>query len=39
MIRATLFAVVILIAAEAPGQKPKSEYPPPPWHLSMFGGT
>ena len=33
MIRTTLFVVVVLIAAEAPAQKPKGEYPPPPWHL------
>ncbi|MGA2256634.1 MAG: hypothetical protein ABSG53_18450, partial [Thermoguttaceae bacterium] len=33
MIRTTMFVVVVLIAAEAPGQNPKSEYPPPPWHL------
>ena len=33
MIRTTLLIVVVLIAADAPGQKPNSEYPPPPWHL------
>ena len=33
MIRTSLFLVVALIAAEAPAQKPKTEYPPPPWHL------
>ena len=33
MIRTTLFLVAVLIAAEAPAQKPKAEYPPPPWHL------
>ncbi len=33
MIRTTLFAVVVLIAAEALAQKPKPDYPPPPWHL------
>ncbi len=33
MIRTTLFVVVALFAAEATAQKPKTDYPPPPWHL------
>ncbi len=33
MIRIALFAVVALAAPQALAEEPKSEFPPPPWHL------